>query len=250
MSINSDYQPNIYISNGSNKNFTITFPFLQREDIKVLVYAPKTQKQSDLIYGTDYNIDNKISYNNGGILTLNNTQPKDTTIVIFREIKIDQQIDLLSLQSINPRNLTFIFDKITAIEQELRNSLKRQLTFTFQQLSMIDHSKVVSEDNIKLDPEYNPRNELALMIKYNPTTKKWEPTTSKRSPDQIDQGTETLLGTYKIATTSEALQGSNDNKVMTPLKTKQVVDVEAASRVQGDAIVAQNANTRMDNLVS
>ncbi len=239
MSINNGYRIQIIESDGETTRYNFECFIYKKEDLKIKVMDDKANI-TELEYGNDYNVENQFDYYNGGYFNLAEPQKKGIYIVIYRETPIDQQINFMSLQAISPMNLTKMFDKLTVICQELNEQFYRSMKFDFTDISLIEQDKPLDETNIKnIDKESNNDYVVALTLKYNQETSKWELATSKTNPDdKKEQGSESDYGVYKIATTEETKIGEDDTKIITPLKLKNGIDDRIAT--QEEAIEGLN----------
>jgi hypothetical protein len=176
------YQPNIYIADGANTRFNFNFFIIVKLNLKVKLQ--NTIETKELIYGTDYIVEEANDYNNGGWVVLNTAPAVGNKVIVYRETNITQEINMVNLQSLSPKNLTFIFDKLTAIEQELNDTIYRSFKFDFKTLSVIDQDKPLNEAIIQNLPPENTRKAVAVVLKQDISTGKWYLTTSMQDPDQ------------------------------------------------------------------
>ena len=222
MSVTKAYEIKAQQGDGVNKIFRFSFYVNNIKDVRVKIINTIDKTIKELVYGTDFKIELLANYYNGARIVLELAPKTYEQVVIYRKTPIEQEINFKSLQAISPSNLTNIFDKFTIITQENRTQIDQSVKFDLEAISKVDQTKPINEENIKkLDLELNPSKAVALTLKYNETTEKWELYTSKTDPDnKRDQGTEKLLGIYKIATQEEVTEGSNNNKVITPDKLK------------------------------
>ncbi|MDR0423295.1 MAG: hypothetical protein LBH46_01760, partial [Rickettsiales bacterium] len=237
MTINSVYLNELKVGDGTTKAFTFIFKFLDEKDI--VIFKIKSDGNEEVIPNSSYKL-NTNSNNQGGTITFLVPPVLGQQMRICLVLDFKQSAEFKQMNP-NPTTLEKCFDKATLELQILKDNMSLMKTFKTMPNSRIDFGVVLNENKLSKD-EFS-----ILILRYDDIKDKWYVDLSKNS---IELATESKAGIILLATILEALNGTDDTKVMTPLKTKQVVDVEAASRVQGDAIVAQNANTRMDNLVS
>lgn len=225
MSINNSYGIQIIESDGETTRYNFNFFIFKKEDLKIKVMDDKANI-TELEYNNDYTVENSFDYYNGGYFNLNVPQKKGLYMVIYRETPINQQINFMSLQAISPMNLTKMFDKLTVICQELNEQFYRSMKFDFTDISIIDQNKPLNETNIKnVDTADNKNLTVAIVLKYNEETNKWELSTSRTNPVETrDQGTEDMYGVYKIASQEEVNTGEDDTKVITPLKLENKIN--------------------------
>ena len=226
MSINNTYKIKIVISDGITTRINFDFFIFKKEDLKVKIIEAETNITKELEYGTDYIVENQFNYNNGGYIILSEPTEKNNNIVLYRDTIINQEINFQSLQTISPQNLTKMFDKLTVICQELQNEFYRSLKFEYIDLSMIDQDKLLNESNLKkIDPEENPEKIVALTLKYNFETEKFELSTSLTNPD--DKLEVKVFDEYfkkKKATEEEINNRANVFKYTNPKQVKDIVD--------------------------
>ena len=233
MSVNNKYNQTIIISDGETLRHNFMFPIYKKEYLKIKTINANNYEQKQLEYLNDYIIETQFDYSNGGYFILNKAVPKNDFIVIYRETDITQEINLLSLQKLSPHNLTKMFDKLTVICQELNDQYYRSLKYDSENLSEINQSIPLNEINIKnLDPQENDTKIVAIVLKYNENSKKWELTTSKTDPDAKSdkiEATEIYLGNVYLAKEEEVLEGEDDSKVITSKKLKTYFESKEAT---------------------
>jgi hypothetical protein len=243
MSINNEYTPDIYYSDGKLLRYNFKFFIIKKDDLKVEIFNPTTNETKQLSFNVDYQVEDSFDYYKGGWMILNKPITLGQKIVIYRKLPYNQEINLLNLQQILPKNLTFMFDKLTAMVQEINSNVNRILKYNWQNNSLIEQELPLNENNIQNLWEENTRKEVAIILKYSESLGKWYLTTSLQSPDQqLVQGTEQHFGIYKIANQSEAEAGTDDLKVMTPLKTNQQIQAE----FQRHKVTEQDMNNKSD----
>ena len=230
MSINNSYKIQIIESDGESIRYNFEFFIHKKEDLKIKIIDEKSNI-TELQYGNDYVVENQFDYYNGGYFNLAEVQKEGVYIVIYRETDINQKINFMSLQAISPMNLTKMFDKLTIICQELKEQFYRSVKFDFADISIIDQDKPLDESNIKnIDEEINKSYIVAITLKYNQTTQKWELSTSKTDPDdKKEQATEEELGVVKIARSIDVKEGEDDLRAITPKKLKEELDDRQAT---------------------
>ena len=230
MSINNSYKIQIIESDGSTTRYNFNCFIYKKEDLKIKI-IDENNNIIELEYGNDYSVENQFDYYNGGYFNLAEPQKQGVYIVVYRETPINQEINFLSLQAISPANLTKMFDKLTIICQEVNEQFYRSLKFDFTDISLINQDKPLNETNLKnINEEINETKIVALTLKYNENTEKWELGTSETDPDKENRiSSEEYYGVVKLATQDETTTGTNDEKAITPLKLKTELDNRQAT---------------------
>lgn len=213
MSINNSYTVEIIESDGSTTRFRFNFFIFNKQELKIKI-AEEDGSFTDLEYETDYSVENSLDYSTGGYVNLVEAVEQGKNIIFYRETDILQQINLVYLQTLNPKTLTSMFDKLTAIAQELNNEFYRSFKFDYEPLSAIDQTKVLNEYNIKhLDPN-NTSKIVAVTLKYDEESGKWQLATTSSDPDSYqEQITENKNNITATNSRIDQLETTKQNKL-------------------------------------
>ena len=210
MAINTQYKPKVYISDGETRRLNFDFFLFKKEHLKIKLITLEDQKTIELNYGYDYILEAKYDYYNGGWVILNDELKltKGDKIILYRDTDQTQEINLLNLQTISPKNLTSMFDKATALIQENKDEYYRSLKYDYEELSLVNQDKPLEEYNLRNLAVDNITKTVALTLSPDTETNQWLLTTSKLDPDRT-------LDVLK-ATEAEAIEGIDDKKYITP----------------------------------
>lgn len=167
MAITRNYKPKVHISDGETTRLNFDFYIFKKDNLKVKIIDSETKEIKTLNYNEDYSIENKFNYYDGGYVNLNpetvNLKENDY-IVLYRETDKTQEINLYNLQSIAPKNLTAMFDKLTALVQENKDEYYRSLKYDYEDISLINQNIPLDEQHIKTLSKDNETNTVALTL--------------------------------------------------------------------------------------
>jgi hypothetical protein len=114
-----------YTGNNAARDFSFSFWASGAADV-VVTQAASDGDESVLVLNTDYSI--LFNLNNlGGTVRLKNALPSDYRLAISRSTPINQELDLVNQGAFYAEDHESAFDKLTAICQELKETLSRCL---------------------------------------------------------------------------------------------------------------------------
>ena len=114
-----------YQGNGQTTVFQIPFPFLENNQI----YVQKKDAQGNLInytYGTDYTVTGA-GEENGGSVTLNVAPEQGSTISIYRDVPLTQEVDYRENEIFPAETHEEALDKLTMEVQQIQEQLDRSV---------------------------------------------------------------------------------------------------------------------------
>ncbi|WP_419785984.1 phage tail fiber protein [Pseudodesulfovibrio sp.] len=126
MTIASTVSKTLYSGNGSTTSFAIPFPFIEDQDLEVVL--SDKHGESVLVMGTDYQLSGKGSPE-GGTCTLNTPPKTGETLVIRREPALVQEVDYVENDAFPANAHEAALDKLTMICQSLAERLDRTISF-------------------------------------------------------------------------------------------------------------------------
>jgi hypothetical protein len=130
MTIASTQNKNIYKGNGTTTNWPITFTFSDESQIQV--YITDANNVVTLLTG-DYLVDMDNNYvvypGYEGLPPVDAPPilPSNSTITIYRNVPLTQEVDLANQGAWNPEVIENEFDKLTMITQQLQEGLDRSV---------------------------------------------------------------------------------------------------------------------------
>lgn len=125
--INSDVTKNKYTGNGSQLEYSVTFPFYTESDISV--YVSINNVESKLTLNTNYTVSIN-SDNSGGTVSFKSTAlvPNGCLIAILLDLSKTQEVDLSSTANVNTSSLETGLDRIVQLVQMAFETLGRCVT--------------------------------------------------------------------------------------------------------------------------
>ena len=130
-----------YQGNGQTTVFQIPFPFLENNQI----YVQKKDAQGNLInytYATDYTVTGA-GEENGGSVTLNVAPEQGSTISIYRDVPLTQEVDYRENEIFPAETHEEALDKLTMEVQQIQEQLDR--SFKVDRFSDVDLDSVINE---------------------------------------------------------------------------------------------------------
>lgn len=130
-----------YQGNGQTTVFQIPFPFLENEQI----YVQKKDAEGNLInytYGTDYTVTGA-GEENGGSVTLNVAPEQGSTISIYRDVPLTQEVDYRENEIFPAETHEEALDKLTMEVQQIQEQLDRSVKV--DRFSDVDPDIIVKE---------------------------------------------------------------------------------------------------------
>ena len=130
-----------YQGNGQTTVFQIPFPFLENNQI----YVQKKDAEGNLInytYATDYTVTGA-GEENGGSVTLNVAPEQGSTISIYRDVPLTQEVDYRENEIFPAETHEEALDKLTMEVQQLQEQLDR--SFKVDRFSDVDIDSVINE---------------------------------------------------------------------------------------------------------
>ena len=130
-----------YQGNGQTKVFQIPFPFLENNQI----YVQKKDAQGNLInytYATDYMVTGA-GEENGGSVTLNVAPEQGSTISIYRDVPLTQEVDYRENEIFPAETHEEALDKLTMEVQQIQEQLDRSVKV--DRFSDVDPDIIVKE---------------------------------------------------------------------------------------------------------
>ena len=130
-----------YQGNGQTKVFQIPFPFLENNQI----YVQKKDAQGNLInytYATDYTVTGA-GEENGGSVTLNVAPEQGSTISIYRNVPLTQEVDYRENEIFPAETHEEALDKLTMEVQQIQEQLDRSVKV--DRFSDVDPDIIVKE---------------------------------------------------------------------------------------------------------
>ena len=130
-----------YQGNGQTKVFQIPFPFLENNQI----YVQKKDAQGNLInytYATDYTVTGA-DEENGGSVTLNVAPEQGSTISIYRDVPLTQEVDYRENEIFPAETHEEALDKLTMEVQQIQEQLDRSVKV--DRFSDVDPDIIVNE---------------------------------------------------------------------------------------------------------
>lgn len=130
-----------YQGNGQTTVFQIPFPFLENEQI----YVQKKDAEGNLInytYATDYTVTGA-GEENGGSVTLNVAPEQGSTISIYRDVPLTQEVDYRENEIFPAETHEEALDKLTMEVQQIQEQLDRSVKV--DRFSDVDPDIIVKE---------------------------------------------------------------------------------------------------------
>lgn len=130
-----------YQGNGQTTVFQIPFPFLENEQI----YVQKKDVEGNLInytYATDYTVKGA-GEENGGSVTLNVAPEQGSTISIYRDVPLTQEVDYRENEIFPAETHEAALDKLTMEVQQIQEQLDRSVKV--DRFSDVDPDIIVRE---------------------------------------------------------------------------------------------------------
>ena len=130
-----------YQGNGQTKVFQIPFPFLENNQI----YVQKKDAEGNLInytYATDYTVTGA-GEENGGSVTLNVAPEQGSTISIYRDVPLTQEVDYRENEIFPAETHEEALDKLTMEVQQIQEQLDRSVKV--DRFSDVDPDIIVKE---------------------------------------------------------------------------------------------------------
>lgn len=130
-----------YQGNGQTTVFQIPFPFLENNQI----YVQKKDAQGNLInytYATDYTVTGA-GEENGGSVTLNVAPEQGSTISIYRDVPLTQEVDYRENEIFPAETHEEALDKLTMEVQQIQEQLDRSVKV--DRFSDVDLDNVINE---------------------------------------------------------------------------------------------------------
>lgn len=130
-----------YQGNGQTTVFQIPFPFLENEQI----YVQKKDAEGNLInytYATDYTVKGA-GEENGGSVTLNVAPEQGSTISIYRDVPLTQEVDYRENEIFPAETHEEALDKLTMEVQQIQEQLDRSVKV--DRFSDVDPDIIVKE---------------------------------------------------------------------------------------------------------
>ena len=115
----------------TGSTYSITFPFFSYTDIKAILTTPTGD--INLALTTDFTLTAP-----GATGTLTKVGTWDTTatrLTIYRELALTQETVLANGDTLDAEVLDLIFDRITAMSQQIKEAIDRQITIPITDLS-------------------------------------------------------------------------------------------------------------------
>ena len=130
-----------YQGNGQTKVFQVPFPFLENNQI----YVQKKDAKGNLInytYATDYTVTGA-GAENGGSVTLNVAPEQGSTISIYRDVPLTQEVDYRENEIFPAETHEEALDKLTMEVQQIQEQLDRSVKV--DRFSDVDPDIIVKE---------------------------------------------------------------------------------------------------------
>ena len=121
MTLNTGYKSNKHIGNGVTKDFTYDFESVYKESISVYLRINDVMVKQDSGFEFTWSTE-------GGTVTFATAPISGQEVVISRETEDSQEVALKTSQGFQASVIESSFDKITAIAQELQESVKLCVT--------------------------------------------------------------------------------------------------------------------------
>lgn len=126
MTISSEDSYVRYTADGSQVDYSFTFPFISSSDIEVY-------EDGSITATTDYTLTPEVD-NIGGTITFD-TAPADGVVVhIVRDVPLTQLLDLIAYGSFPAEAIESAFDKLTMLVQQAGNDLDLVVNLNFRYL--------------------------------------------------------------------------------------------------------------------
>ena len=130
-----------YQGDGQTTVFQVPFPFLENNQI----YVQKKDAEDNLInytYGTDYTVTGA-GEENGGSVTLNVAPEQGSSISIYRNVPLTQEVDYRENEIFPAETHEEALDKLTMEVQQIQEQLDR--SFKVDRFSDVDLDNVINE---------------------------------------------------------------------------------------------------------
>lgn len=154
MTVANDENKITYVGNGTTKDFSVPFYFINEADIKVSVNDGIST--TDLIINQDYTLTGA-GEQNGGSITVNTAIPTGVKLLILREVPFLQNLDIPENDRFSSQNMERALDRLTMQTQQLKEQVDRAVTVDI--FSETDPSSLVSE----IETIYNIRDEVVTV---------------------------------------------------------------------------------------
>lgn len=125
MALNNATRKNVYSANGITTAFPYTFRILKNADMKVMVVA-LDGSDSILEINTHYTVTGADSAE-GGTVSFITAPANDETVILYRDVEITQELDLVNNDPFDAELIEKAFDKGAMINQEQAEDISRAL---------------------------------------------------------------------------------------------------------------------------
>lgn len=115
----------IFPGNGENTTFAFNLPFQAPENIHCFIIDENNNETE--LSDSDFSVEVRASYDRGATVTLTEPPADGTSLVIIRQIKVTQQLDLIKFGRLPSEELEAALDKLTMICQQFQERFSRAL---------------------------------------------------------------------------------------------------------------------------
>lgn len=208
MSVSDTYEPVLTTGDGSEDEFDFDFLIFNDTDLEVALVDPDTLAATDQTLGVDYSVTIDTT-TPGGTVTFD-TPPEDGTLVsIRRNVPITQTTDIPAGGLFREVQIENALDKNVLIMQQLQEQIDRAI----------------------LQSPYSSITGVVLPAPLADAFIGWN-----SAGDELENKTLVDLSAVEKASTADAQAGTNDDKYMTPLKTKEAIEANASMATRGTFI--------------
>ena len=226
-----------YQGNGQTTVFQIPFPFLENEQI----YVQKKDAEGILInytYATDYTVTGA-GEENGGSVTLNVAPEQGSTISIYRDVPLTQEVDYRENEIFPAETHEEALDKLTMEVQQIQEQLDRSVKV--DRFSDVDLDIIINEiervydstDNIDITANnINNVNTVADNIANVNTV-----------AGDIDSVVTTATNIKDVNTVAQ-------NKASLNITAANIEDIKTVSSIKGDVHTVAGNNTNVTTVAT
>jgi len=249
-----------FVCNGVTYQFPFDFKILAESDLQVYLYNTITRLTSQLTLNVDYTVE-IASPGPGGTVTLIGAYGPPCppgvipgaayTLTILRAMPRTQEIDFVNGDDLDEQNIEGMGDRITMMVQELDNKMAR--TLAFPPTSGISNISVpdpvagaflrwnLAGDGLENATYVDPT--LITISDFIKTFLDDADAATARATLQIPAASESVAGLAELATQAETDAGTDDARIVTPLKLKRYTGLRGMKNllINGGMMIGQRA---------
>lgn len=201
MTVSSTTNKVVYTGNGSTSVFDFTFKIYQASDLVVTKYTIADGAEEVLTLTTDYTVD----INNGTVTLVAGSLANTFKLIIQRVLPLTQEADYGENDPFPAETHEEVVDRGVMISQQLQEQVTRAIKQPITESTEIQF----------------PAPDAGKFVGWN------------SAGDGLENKVIVDLGATELASQADAEAGTDNAKFMSPLRTKQSVDVFAGPVFQG-----------------